>query len=211
MSAREKKITRFGLLRHAPTFWNREKRIQGQSNSPLTPEGEMMAGQWGAMLRRYRWDRILLSDLGRTRQTAEMINRTLKLPMNSDTRLREKDWGAWTGKTIAEIRREPGDPLTSMENAGWGFRPPGGEDRTEVWIRGHRALVEASGKWPGRNILVVTHEGMIKCLVYRLTHRHFFPTEPPLLRRGHLHRLLYGTGGMAIEELNAVALWPEDS
>mgnify|MGYP002351979739 FL=1 len=35
--------TRFGVMRHAPTLWNRERRIQGQLDSPLTPEGERMA------------------------------------------------------------------------------------------------------------------------------------------------------------------------
>ena len=69
--------------------------------------------------------------------------------------------------------------------------------------------IEASLSWPGEKILVVTHEGMIKCLVYRLAERHFFPSEPPLLRRGHLHRLLHGRNGMEIEELNAMQLWSE--
>jgi broad specificity phosphatase PhoE len=205
----QRDFTRFGLVRHAPTVWNRKKRIQGQLNSPLTREGEMMARQWGEMLRRYAWDRILSSDLGRTRQTAELINLTLKLPVTSDPRLREKDWGEWTGNTIVQIRRQSGDGLAAMESAGWGFRPPGGEDRMEVWERGYRALIEASRSWPGQKILVVTHEGMIKCLVYRLTDRHFFPTEPPLLRRGHLHRLMLGRNGMVIEELNALPLWNE--
>lgn len=199
-------FTRFGVLRHAPTVWNREKRIQGQLNSPLTQEGEMMALQWGEMLQPCAWDRILLSDLGRTRQTAELINLALKLPMTSDPRLREKDWGEWTGSTIVKIRRQSGHRLAAMESAGWGFRPPGGEDRTEVWERGHQALIDASRRWPGEKILVVTHEGMIKCLVYRLTDRQFFPTEPPILRRGHLHRLKHGRNGMAIEALNAFSL-----
>lgn len=201
--------TRFGVMRHAPTLWNRERRIQGQLDSPLTPEGERMAREWGERLRRFGWDRILTSDLERTRQTAELINRILRVPLAVDARLREKDWGEWTGKTIVQIRLQSGEQLAAMESAGWGFRPPGGEDRTEVWRRGHHALVEASRTWPGERILVVTHEGMIKCLVYRLTGRSFFPAEPPLLRRGHLHHLAHGQGGMSIEELNALALWDE--
>ncbi|AOY60312.1 MULTISPECIES: histidine phosphatase family protein [Desulfococcus] len=200
-------LTRFGVLRHAPTVWNLEKRIQGQLNSPLTGEGERMAREWGRLLRRYAWDRILVSDLGRTLRTAELINRTLGLPMTVDPRLREKDWGEWAGKTIDQLRQQAGDRLAAMERDGWRFRPPGGEDRTEVWSRGHQALVDAAARWPGRKILVVTHEGMIKCLVYRLTNRHFFPTEPPLLRRGHLHQLVHDREGMAVEALNVLALW----
>ena len=29
------KNTRFGLIRHAETIWNQEKKIQGQNDSPL--------------------------------------------------------------------------------------------------------------------------------------------------------------------------------
>ncbi len=45
------KIARFGLIRHAQTVWNREKKIQGHSDSPLTPEGEISGiGRWGMIL-----------------------------------------------------------------------------------------------------------------------------------------------------------------
>ncbi len=204
-------LTRFGVMRHAPTLWNSQKRIQGQLDSPLTPEGDRMARQWGEMLRPFAWDRILLSDLGRTCRTAERINVALNIPMTSDSRLREKDWGEWTGRTIAEIRLRSADALAAMEKAGWAFRPPGGEDRNEVWERGRCALDDAYRKWPGQKILVVTHEGMIKCLVYRLTGRQFFPDEAPILRRGHLHRLAHGRRGIVIESLNVLRLWPEAS
>ena len=46
-----KPVTRFGLIRHAPTLWNAEKRIQGQGDSPLTPAGEQYAQQWGFFLK----------------------------------------------------------------------------------------------------------------------------------------------------------------
>jgi probable phosphoglycerate mutase len=42
-----RKITRFGLVRHAETLWNRERRIQGQSDSALTAKGKKDADNWG--------------------------------------------------------------------------------------------------------------------------------------------------------------------
>ena len=39
----EETVTRFGLIRHAETVWNRERRVQGQMDSPLTSEGEQQA------------------------------------------------------------------------------------------------------------------------------------------------------------------------
>jgi probable phosphoglycerate mutase len=41
------KLTRFGLVRHAQTVWNREKKIQGQNDTPLTSDGKSQALRWG--------------------------------------------------------------------------------------------------------------------------------------------------------------------
>lgn len=198
--------TRFGLLRHAKTVWNQEGRIQGQWDSPLTPEGEARAGEWGVLLSKCPWDCILASDLGRTRRTAEWINQTLALPLSIDPRLREMDWGDWSGKTFARVREENPTLWNEMQGAGWSFRPPGGEDRSEVWNRSREALAEARRRWPGRRILVVTHEGVIKCLIYRLLDRRFLPAEPSVLEPVQLHRLIHGEGGLGIERINAFSL-----
>ncbi|MFO7497275.1 MAG: histidine phosphatase family protein, partial [Desulfobacterales bacterium] len=64
----------------------------------------------------------------------------------------------------AGIRRRAGDPrpLKAAEGRGWGFRPPGGESRHEVWRRGRAALMAGARRWPGETLLGVTHEGVIK-------------------------------------------------
>lgn len=206
--------TVFGVLRHARTEWNDQKRIQGQQDSPLTREGVSCAIAWGEVLKAvipHRWDRILASDLGRTRRTAELINETLQLPVTTDVRLREKDWGEWSGKTFPEIEQHHGAFLQELENAGWAFRPPGGEDRKMVWERSRQALVDAARRWPGQHILVVTHEGVIKCLVYRLTDRYFLPTEPRLLKPLHLHRMAYTDNRLVLDKVNAFPLTPQPS
>ena len=100
-------ITRFALLRHGKTEWNQKKRIQGQEDSPLTAEGRTEAGQWGLKLKDVLWNRVLTSDLGRAMETATLINQVLKVPLFQDSRLREQDWGKWTGKTRASARRRP--------------------------------------------------------------------------------------------------------
>ena len=46
--------TRFGLIRHAETVWNRERRIQGQQDSPLTPHGRRQAEPLGGGARPHR-------------------------------------------------------------------------------------------------------------------------------------------------------------
>lgn len=198
--------TRFGLVRHAMTVWNREKRIQGQTDTALAEEGVQQARTWGPLLEKFRWNRILCSDLGRAKMTADLINACLKLPLTFDHRLREQDWGRWVGKTVKQLRREEPQLLERLEAAGWKFHPPGGEERNAMWERTSEALVRTGKDCPGENILVVCHGGVIKTLIYRLSERRFLPSEPPLIRPYHLHWLRYDTDDLRVEEINALDL-----
>jgi broad specificity phosphatase PhoE len=201
-----RKITRFGLIRHAQTEWNREGRIQGHHDSSLTDSGKNDADVWGRRLKRIAWDRIFGSDLGRAVDTAAIINRHLKIPFEADPRLREQDWGEWTAKSAAKIENEELDKLEKSKRFGWQFCPPGGEDRISVWQRSHNALVDAARKWPGKTILVVTHEGVIKNIIYRLCNRLYAPGQPSLIESRHLHWLIITNSGLQLDQINALKL-----
>ena len=201
--------TRFGLLRHTKTEWNQSRRIQGHSDSPLTLTGETLALYWGQLLAGGTWSRVLSSDLGRARKTTELINQTLKLPVTLDIRLREMDWGKWTGKTIARLKVEFADIWAQQMLSEWDFRPPGGESFQSVWKRGREALDVASGKWPGEKILVVTHEGMIKSLIYHESTLSDFLKDTQCILPYHLHCLTFLNGRLAVERLNFLNLSPQ--
>ena len=198
--------TRFGLIRHAETVWNRESIIQGHRDSSLTDSGKKEADGWGRLLKGIAWDRIFGSDLGRAVDTAAIINHHLKIPFEADPRLREQDWGEWAAKPAAEIENQELDLLDKAKRFGWQFCPPGGEDRFSVWQRSHNALADAARKWPGETILVVTHEGVIKSLVYRLAKYKFSPGEPALIESRHLHWLNISHRELQIHQLNALQL-----
>lgn len=202
--ANEYPATRFGLLRHAETVWNSEKRIQGHSDSPLTPSGKQHAEKWGIQLGHYAWDRMLVSDLGRAQETAGCINIALKLSVGTDAGLREQNWGLWEGEQIPCLQGTA--QLNEQVAAGWAFCPPEGEDRESVWKRGHDTLCRAAARWPGDTILIVTHEGMLKCLIYRLLGRKFLPSEPGVIKSGRLHFLRHDQKGLSIERINALPL-----
>lgn len=198
--------TRFGLIRHAETVWNREKRIQGHQDSPLTPEGEMMADRWGRMLEAFHWDRILASDTGRAMATAVRINVRLDLPIHPHSRLRELDWGRWTTKTVAQLWEEEGDRVAAEDRAGWDFRPPEGESRRSQLERSRQILLEAAGRWPGQSILVVTHEGVIKSLVHFLRGSAFAAGAGSAVQPYRLHWISASGGRLSLDGLNALAL-----
>ena len=147
-----------------------------------------------------------MSDLGRVQETGQLVNATLGLPMFNDSRLREQDWGEWSGWTFPDLFARQLEAVQLQEQRGWKFTPPGGESRAEVLRRSEEALLDAHKRWPGENILVVCHEGIIKCLLYSLHKRKFLPSEPKLIRGYQLHLLQVRGDEILLEEANALEL-----
>jgi len=110
---------------------------------------------------------------------------------------------------VSEIRAAHPDLLEELERRGWRFCAPGGENRLSVLKRVRRALVRAADRWPGQTLLVVTHEGVIKCLANGLTGRDFVPGETQILKRAHLHWISSTAGTLRLEGLNALPLEAE--
>lgn len=196
------------IMRHAPTEWNGAGRIQGQADSPLTPIGKTWAACWGSQLTGLGLQRILSSDTGRAVATAHHINQTLQLPLSHDNRLREQDWGQWTGQTMADIRTTQRDLFRQQDNRGWSFCPPGGEERLAVLTRSLEALREADRRWPHERLLVVTHEGVLKCLVYHLAIIHSCGRAFDRMAPYHLHRLTITENDLRLAQMNALAFRP---
>ena len=194
--------TIFGLMRHGQTLANRDKVIQGQTESPLSPYGEGQAAAWGVSLEDKGFERILSSDLGRAKETARIINQSLGgLPMQQDARLREQDWGRWTGLSIPELSQN--DPeLKRQEARGWDFRPPGGENRRQLLARATAALDHAAHNHPGRRILVVCHMGVINCIMSHLNNLSYGPGDSYFWKGYYLHYFSHDGQALSVRELN---------
>src|SRR3546814_10532072 len=54
----------------------------------------------------------------------------------------ETDWGAWEGRTLAELRADLGAGMAANEARGLDFRPPGGESPRDVQDRMRPLLAE---------------------------------------------------------------------
>jgi len=195
-------VTTFGLLRHGQTEWNILKKIQGSNDSPLTAAGKEQTGRWAKNLRGYGWDRIIGSDQGRVRETIDIINRELQLPVTFDPRLREQHWGDWEGMTIARIQEKHQEDLARRVAMGWNFSAPGGETRFAVRDRVLAALLEAAKLFPGEKVLVVCHQGVVKAVLYSITGRDFLPGEDPLLQHNKLHIICCNGQDLSAVHLN---------
>jgi len=197
----------FGIIRHAKTSWNLEKRVQGSMDIPLCRQGKQQAGSWGETLRDTPIDLIVASSMIRARQTAQLISRAIGngIDIACDHALKEQDFGQWEGKTFKEIKKEFPGTIEVQESKGWDFCPPGGEPRLTVLRRASGALEDAAARFPGKRILVVTHNSVMKLLIYNSLGRTFLPGETSILKDYHLH-LLSWDRKIQVERINAVNL-----
>jgi probable phosphoglycerate mutase len=211
MKRHHREKTTFGLLRHGKTVWNQEKRIQGSGNSPLTPDGIAACKAWAEFFLSPppTWDRLIVSPLQRAIDSAEIINEWLHLPMQIEDELREQNWGSWEGLTIDEIKSADPEELEKRIQNGWNFNPPEGESRQEVLQRTRGCLEKCAKKYLGQHLLVITHLGVIKTLLYYIEKRPFLPTDPKILWKNRFHLIAHSEAAWTILRQNI--LLPENS
>ncbi|WP_207062760.1 histidine phosphatase family protein [Motiliproteus sp. SC1-56] len=144
------------LLRHAATEWNREKRLQGRRDIPLSPQGrESLAGR--AIPEPFNTWRWFTSPLQRARQTAALLG--IEAPRLAPA-LGEMDWGEWEGERLPELRQRLGAAMARAEARGLDLQPPGGESPRAVQARVLAWLEKQSGQ-----LGAVTHKGVIRALL----------------------------------------------
>lgn len=151
------------LIRHGETDWNLAGRMQGHLEVPLNETGRRQARLLAQRLGRepHRFAALLSSDLGRARETAEDIGRVLQLVPSIRPALRERNFGVLARLTMAEAEvSEPG-LFALMRARDTRFVPPGGESLAQLSARVQDELVQIGLRWPGEQVLVVSHGGAI--------------------------------------------------
>lgn len=115
------------LVRHGETEWSRAGRHTGRTDIDLTPTGRRQARQLAASLADMRFTRVLTSPLRRAAETCRLAG-WYDVAERRDE-LAEWDYGAYEGRTTAEVRQErPGWSL-------WHDGTPGGESAADVAAR----------------------------------------------------------------------------
>ncbi|WP_280296332.1 bifunctional RNase H/acid phosphatase [Nocardia abscessus] len=195
--------TRLLLLRHGQTELSVQRRYSGRGNPPLTPLGREQAARAAKMLAaKGGITAVVSSPLGRARETAEAAAAALGVPVEVHDGLIETDFGVWEGLTFAEAaQRDPdlharwiGDPTVAA---------PGGESFEEVTGRVDAARRDLLERYPGANLVVVSHVTPIKTLL-----RLALDVGPALLYRLHLDLAslsiaeFYPDGGSSVRLVN---------
>ncbi|MFB6326196.1 phosphoglycerate mutase [Pantoea deleyi] len=153
------------LVRHGETVWNAERRIQGQSDSPLTEKGEQQARQVGERVKQLGITHVIASDLGRTRRTAEIIADACGCGVTLDARLRELNMGVLEKRPLDGLTAEEEQWRATLVNGTEGGRIPQGESMSEMATRMHAALNACLDLPAGSRPLLVSHGMALGSLV----------------------------------------------
>lgn len=151
------------VLRHGPTEWNAERRLQGRTDRPLSAAGRAAVRQW--RLPPWAANRAWLSSpLTRCAETAQILleRSAAAEPLRIEPLLIEMSYGAWEGRKLADLRAELGREMAELEARGLDFRAPGGESPRDVQARLHPWLLEI-GASDGTTV-AITHKGIIRAI-----------------------------------------------
>jgi probable phosphoglycerate mutase len=176
-------VLRLLMLRHGPTSWNLEGRIQGRSDIPLCPAGRESVRRW-RLPDGFSKAPALVSPLRRAVETAELLGLDID---GIEPRLAEMAWGAYEGRTLASLRCAGGPAFAAEEARGLDFEPPGGESPRMVCARLADLLDElVTAARPER--VLVTHKGVLRAAIALATG--WIMTGRPPLRLGEASGLL---------------------
>ena len=189
-------MTRIAFLRHGPTDWNAQGRIQGHTDIGLSETG---IARMAALRLPPLCDgaRVYVSPLSRARHTARLLGLD---DANTDARLMEQNWGAWEGLTRDDILSRHGADAFLRAGTAAAFRPGGGESTAELHDRVDDFLRDvAQGEG---DAVAVAHLGVLRAAYTLATGWDMATPMPPDLDVSKILVLSLDGSAPRIEQLN---------
>jgi broad specificity phosphatase PhoE/ribonuclease HI len=188
--------TRIILVRHGETPMTEQGRYSGRGDVPLTDAGEAQAmaaaGRVAGISREVA--AVLSSPLTRCVRTAQLIaDEAGGLPVTIMDDLIECDFGAWEGRTFAEVQEQwPAEMNAWLGSTS--VAPPGGESFQAVAKRVRGALATVLSAYPGKVVVLVSHVSPIKLIL----------RDALAAGDAFLHRLFLDAAGVSTMDV-----WPD--
>jgi probable phosphoglycerate mutase len=158
MQNRSKFMTRFILIRHGQTEWNRIERFRGRADIPLNENGLSQAEATGRRVAaEWQPGAVYTSPLSRSVRTAEAVAKHFGLQVQQHPGLADIDYGKWQGLTPEEARQRWPDEIDDWYNQPQRARIPGGETLEELRRRAMQTVKELADRHPGETIVLVGH------------------------------------------------------
>ncbi len=150
------------LIRHGESTWNESAAVQGQADgATLTENGRRQVFDALETLRNETIDEIIASDLQRTVETAQIIADALGLRVTTSRALRERSFGIYEGRPLADLGSEVSGILDGRVVDATA-RPEGGESLDDVYNRVRSFIEVLHHRDDHPRVLLVTHGGTIR-------------------------------------------------
>ena len=149
------------VVRHGETIWNVENRVQGITDIPLTDKGRLDATLLKDLVKDINIDVVISSPLDRAIETARILTDG-KYPINTDDRIKERDWGMNEGADIDSVDRiDCWDVIlnTRVQNI---------ESIQDFMYRVSSFLEDIKVRYKDKKVLLVTHSAVIRVIHYLL-------------------------------------------
>ena len=167
----------------------------------LSAEGEAQADAAAARLAPLSPAAVYASPMERTRETAAPISRAAGLRTRTARGLIECDFGSWTGRRLADLRRT--SQWADVQRAPSTFRFPDGESFAEMQQRIWAQLGELAAAHPGERVVAVSHADPIKAAVAMAAGVHLDSFQRLVVSPCSVSALLLGAGAPIVLCVNS--------
>ena len=134
---------------HGTSYDNEEKRASGWGGVGLSELGKKQSKELGERYKDEHLDTVFCSDLRRAVETAEMAFSGRDIPIIQDVRLRECDYGDWTGRSSEEVEIEKASRISKPF--------PGGESYEDTAKRMKSFLEDLLKDYDGKKVVIIGH------------------------------------------------------
>ncbi|MDR2063358.1 MAG: class I tRNA ligase family protein [Candidatus Nomurabacteria bacterium] len=155
------KNTEIYFVRHGLADYNKEGRIQGDSEVGLNDEGRKQAKALGGELKKMgtKFDAIFVSPMKHTIETAEIINKSFKSPLIIRNELIKRDYGDQKGKIITQKNYEDSwDYEKSLSGPG--------ENIKDLFERVHSFIDWLKDNYTGKKVVIVAHSSVSRAFKF---------------------------------------------
>lgn len=162
----------------------------------LSEQGREEAAKAGEALSSLTVSALYASPLERTRETALAISERVGKPVIADRGLLECDFGAWTGESLAQLRKLPEWQTVQRWPSGFAF--PGGESFVELQSRLTQTVGRICKDHPGEVVVAVSHADCIKVVLASVLGVHLDLFQRIVVAPCSISTVVYGPEGPAV-------------
>lgn len=199
-------MTELYLVRHAEAEGNAYRRIHGQYDSLITPNGDRQIAALAKRFESIPIDACYASDLYRTRKTAQAVYVPKGLPLHTDARFREVGLGRWEDVPFGYLERFEAEAMYQFNHDEKHWAVEGSESWEQYTGRFLAAMTQAARENEGKTIAIFSHGCVLRGVQKRIAQTDWVP----YCDNTAVSKLRYEDGAFRFEFLNDNSHLPEE-